>query len=123
MEFRLFDSLGFHIGSTAKVLTEHLNKCFAEAGYPIRKEQWILMIRLTESDGINQRALCDECMMDKVQLTRLLDGLEAMNWISRKSDSDDRRNKLIYVTKKGKDSVEELMQVVQNVMQIGRAHV
>ena len=49
---------------------------------------------------------------DKTATTRWIDFLEAKDLVVRIPDKADRQQKLIYLTKKGREMVGELMQIV-----------
>ena len=70
-----------------------------------------------EKEGINQQELSNFSDRDKTSITRLIDSLEKKNIVVRVPDRSDRRNKLIYLTKKGRDLEQGLGQVAVNVME------
>ena len=68
---------------------------------------------LWHRDGQRQQDLADFVHKDKTSITRSIDGMEKRDLVVRIPDRLDRRQKLIYLTDKGKRLREELMQVVQ----------
>ncbi|MEM9835635.1 MAG: MarR family winged helix-turn-helix transcriptional regulator [Bacteroidota bacterium] len=56
---------------------------------------------LLEKDGVRQQDLAVSTIKDKATITRGLQGLEREKIIDRRINPNDRRNKLIYLTKKG----------------------
>src|SRR5258708_5820649 len=63
---------------------------------------------LWKQDGINQQELADFTLRDKSSMTYLLDNLVKRKMVKRVEDENDRRNKLIYLTKDGLDLKEQL---------------
>jgi len=67
-----------------------------------------IMAILWEKDGINQQELADIIVKDKSSMTYLIDNLGKRNMVERSEDPADRRNKLIYLTSKGRTLKDEL---------------
>ncbi|WP_242983127.1 MarR family winged helix-turn-helix transcriptional regulator [Clostridium drakei] len=68
----------------------------------ITTEQWAVLLKLVEKEGINQKLLSKEVEKDQATLTRILDILERKSLIIRKKSPEDRRAFLIYTTDNGK---------------------
>ena len=58
---------------------------------------------LWNEQGISQRSLAEKTAKDKACLTNLINNLEKKNWVIRKEDSSDRRNRLIFLTVQGEE--------------------
>ena len=58
--------------------------------------------KLSRRDGINQRELADELELETPTLVRILDAMEAQNFIERRAAVFDRRAKQIFITESGK---------------------
>ncbi|NTJ63871.1 MarR family transcriptional regulator [Agrobacterium rhizogenes] len=58
--------------------------------------------KLSRRDGINQRELADELELETPTLVRILDAMEAQNFIERRAAISDRRAKQIFMTESGK---------------------
>ena len=56
-------------------------------------------------------------------MTRLIDGLEKRNLVVRTPDKIDHRQKLIYLTSKGKQFQQELLQIVQKTLLEAQQHI
>lgn len=56
---------------------------------------------LWNKDGINQQEIANITVKDKASMTYLIDNLVKRNLVYRQEDSNDRRNKLIYLTEQG----------------------
>jgi DNA-binding MarR family transcriptional regulator len=63
---------------------------------------------LWTKDGIKQQDIANITFKDKSSMTKLVDNLEKRKMIRRTADAEDRRNKLIYLTKQGKQLQEKL---------------
>lgn len=56
---------------------------------------------LWKKQGVSQQTLAEKTSKDKACLTNLINNLEKKNWVIRQLDTNDRRNKLIYLTPEG----------------------
>lgn len=64
---------------------------------------------------MNQLALGEQMGVDKASMVKLLDTIEELGFITRKTDPNDRRAKVLDVTPAGKKIIPKLMQVRQKV--------
>lgn len=62
-----------------------------------------VMACLWKQDGINQQEVSNITVKDKASMTYLIDNLTTRKLVYRLEDDKDRRNKLIYLTEKGKE--------------------
>lgn len=114
--YNLDDSLGYLVNQTARAMSYQLNQSFLQAGLNVTGEQWTVLVQLWGDDGLNQQEIACKVGKDKASITRLVDGLEKRNLVVRISDKNDRRNKLIYLTKEGKRVKEQLIDVAVNTL-------
>ena len=89
-----------------------------EHGVSITFEMLEVMGCLWKKDGINQQEIADLTLRDKSSLTYLLDNLVKRKMVKRVEDENDRRNKLIYLTKEGNDLKERLHPIVTEVYEL-----
>jgi DNA-binding MarR family transcriptional regulator len=107
--------LYFLIKRTSKTFRGRINRSFAKAGYDVTSEQWRILTCLWHKDGQRQQDLADLVHKDKTSITRAIDVMEKRNLVVRIPDRLDRRQKLIYLTDKGKRLREELMRIVREI--------
>jgi len=105
--------LFFLIRRISRGFRKRLNQSFAKAGYDVTTEQWRILRCLQNQDGQRQQDLADVVHKDKTCITRIIDSMEKRDLVVRIPDRLDRRQKLIYLTNKGKRLPEELMQIAQ----------
>ncbi|WP_409342171.1 MarR family winged helix-turn-helix transcriptional regulator [Paenibacillus sp. MBLB4367] len=77
--------------------------------YEITTEQWSVLARLAEQEGISQKELAIRSLKDQPTITRILDCLDRKGLISKATNKEDRRSYLIHLTEPGKRVVEELL--------------
>lgn len=70
---------------------------------------------LSKRDGINQRELADELELETPTLVRILDAMEAQDFIERRTLQSDRRAKRIHTTESGKVIAAEVDALASSV--------
>ena len=114
--YNLDESLGYIMSRAARALLNRLNRNFVEAGHDVTAEQWRILVHLWHQDGQRQQQLADTICQDKTSTTRLINGLEKRNLVVRIPDTIDRRQKLIYLTPKGKELQKDLIRLAQKTL-------
>lgn len=115
--------LGAYLGQAAKMLLSTLTLQLRQAGYEITNEHWIILVHLWRQDGLNQQYLVESTGFNKTSITRALDSLEKQSFVIRVPDQADRRNKLIYLTHKGKAMEQTLVPHVETVHKVATANI
>lgn len=105
-------SLGLYISKANKTIGKRINGNFCRSGYDITHDHWTVLAHLWMKDGQNQQALCEFAQKSKTTISRIIDDLEKQSFVLRVPDILDRRNKLIYLTHKGKSSHDELRAIM-----------
>lgn len=102
------DALSWLMATCSKVLRERLAVRFAKAGYSVTPEQWAILGRLGQEDGISQQSVADRFHRSKVAAFQLISKLEAQGLVERRPDPADARSRLVYLTAEGR-KVEEVL--------------
>ena len=93
------DTLGFILcHADLKMKNNLLRKI---KSFEITTEQWMILNRLFEEPGINQKELSERTLKDQGSLTRTLDRMEKKGLVKRQVNPTDRRSFLIYLTDEG----------------------
>ncbi|NIG54147.1 MarR family winged helix-turn-helix transcriptional regulator [Chitinophaga sp. Cy-1792] len=81
----------------------------------IKENNWEISFEVLEilgvlyrKDGMNQQEIADELVKDKSSITYLIDNAEKKELVERTEDQNDRRNKLIFLTEKGRSLILKL---------------
>jgi DNA-binding MarR family transcriptional regulator len=114
--FRLDDSYGYLINLAAQRLRYELHQTFQAHGYDVTPEQWAVLNRLWEQDGLSQVELAERTFKDKPGTTRILSLLEKKKIIVRRPDENDGRVLRVFLTKTGKDLKEKLVPCAEEVL-------
>lgn len=83
--------------------------------FGITLEQWLVLNSLAIDEGICQRELAQRIDKEQPNTTRILDNMERKELIRRAPDPSDRRAFLVFLTEKGKNFLEELLPVLQQL--------
>ncbi|HEY5497539.1 MAG TPA: MarR family transcriptional regulator [Syntrophales bacterium] len=106
------ESLGFWVYRLHIQGTAALRRAFQTSGFDLTPEQWGVLVRLREQEGINQNQLGERAFKDRHNITRILKRLERQGYVERRSDPRDRRVCHIFLTATGCSVQEELTPVV-----------
>jgi len=109
------DSIIPSIGKTRRVIANAINKRIVEKGHDMTVEQIILLHNIGEKEGVKQQELADCVFKEKATITRALNKMEAKSVIVRIADKEDKRQKLIYLTHKGKELHELLLPILWEI--------
>lgn len=111
-QFDLEDIIGYLLARTHRVMANRLFQNLKEKGFNITPEQWMLLVHLWQSDGLNQNEIAQNCGKDKTTITRAIDNLEKAGLVKRVKDKEDGRVNNIHLTEKAKDMQAEVMPVI-----------
>ena len=113
LSYDLDTAVGYAIGHTAHRLKMGLRRAFTSQGHDVTPEQWVVLYRLYESQGLTQVELGERTVKDKTSITRILDRLESKALAERRRDANDRRSQRIFLTAEGRGLVEHLVPLVR----------
>lgn len=81
----------------------------------IHRGKMKLLALISENDGIIQRDLAEILDMRPSSMTEMLSNLENKSLIKREQDEKDRRIMHVYLTESGKEALEEVTKVNNNL--------
>ena len=107
-------SIGKYLSITHRAHTSLVDKKFKEK-FNLSHGQVFILINIYRDEGICQHRLCEEYNLDKSGVGRILKKLEEKNLVVRKSDPEDKRKKLIYLTDKAKNMKDEFKKLLKEI--------
>ncbi|WP_172195728.1 MarR family winged helix-turn-helix transcriptional regulator [Saccharibacillus qingshengii] len=119
--FDIEQALGFVVNRAAIVMRMRLTENFRAAGYEMSTEEFVILARLWDKDGMFQSEIVEQTLKDKTRVTRLLGSLIMRSWIEKKTDEHDRRNFRVYLTEEGRALKPILLPLVVSVIAAGSA--
>ncbi|MFL8936087.1 MarR family winged helix-turn-helix transcriptional regulator [Rossellomorea oryzaecorticis] len=105
------EAIGLFTSNTVKNIIRFLSVNIKN--FDITPEQWTVLKRLSENDGINQKELANKAEKDQPTVTRILDILERKELVIKKKNEEDRRSFILFITDKGNTLKEELTPVIE----------
>lgn len=106
-------------GVANMALARRLQKYFREKELEITVEQWSILMHLWKYDGVSQQELSQKTYRDKPSITRLVDNLEKLGLVERRSSDTDRRINRIYLTEAGKNLRDPSMELANLTLNEG----
>lgn len=116
MDFNLDDSVGYLINIVAGKLKNELNRRLTS--FDITPEQWAVLNRLWEKDGITQKDLAERTFKDQPNIGRILDKLEKKGLIRRCPDTEDLRVLIVSLTQEGQEVKKDLIPLAAEVLDL-----
>ena len=121
MEKRTFatefdDTLLPWLGRTMKLVDMYISNHLSEHNIDLTKVQMILLTRLYYNDGQPQNDLALLTNRDKASLARLLDTMERKGLVVRVPSREDKRIKLVHITKRGMELYESARPVMKDMI-------
>ncbi|MCH6586268.1 MAG: MarR family transcriptional regulator [Thaumarchaeota archaeon] len=81
--------------------------------------KWKIIAVLSIKEGITQKHIADMLFVEAPTLVSVIDKMEKEGYVRRESDSNDRRNNLIFMTKKSKDIVDPIIDSILEIRNMG----
>lgn len=81
----------------------------ADVADGLPSEQWVILKRVSEQDGISQTEAAETTLKDPAAVTRLVDALEASDYLERRPVEGDRRRYGLHLKPKGQALVERVL--------------
>lgn len=104
-------------GRVPLLLNRFLTQQFRNKGVNLTREQWSVLGVLWKSDGCSQQVIANSTSRDKPSVTRLVDNLVKEGYVIRKNHENDRRLNLIFLTEKGKEVEQVVMEIVDDTIE------
>lgn len=88
---------------------QFMQQKFKSTGVDLTFEMAQVLNALAGKDGVNQQEIANATVKDKASLTYLIDNLSIRGLVYRQEDEADRRNKLIFLTPKGRQLLQDTL--------------
>lgn len=104
------ESIGKWLSTIYRKSQIYINKNLER--YKISSSQYLTLLILQRNEGINQEAISKELYLDKATIARAVNKLLNDKYITRKVDPNDHRAYILFLTKKGRNVVPKIRQVL-----------
>lgn len=108
----------FKLVRTAQAFKQYAHEAMVSQGIDITSDQWIVLKRVKEEGGINQRELAGSIFKDPASVTRILDVLVKKGLVEKRQGTD-RRTYNIYLTDDGERLVQKTLELAVDIRSKG----
>lgn len=115
MGFKSDKSILFQIAKARNILKKEFEKELKP--YNISYAHRVILIRLSEKDGLTQKELAQDTYFEQSNLTLMLDKLEQKGLVVRAPKENDRRAYLIKITAEGEALIPALVDMGEQIME------
>ncbi len=105
-------NFGILVHDVARLMRIVYDRRMAPLG--LTRSQWWVLNNVYLREGISQSELASILDIEKATLGRLLDRLEAKDWVERRQDPNDRRSKRVFLG----DKVQPTMKVMRELAHV-----
>ena len=88
---------------TGLMVNKSAHRYFSLHGITETQFNLLMQLKYTISDGLSQAALSKRLVVNKADMTGVIDRLEKRKFVERSADKSDRRVNLIRITKNGRE--------------------
>ena len=114
----LKESIGLMLKTSAKTWERSADIELRER-FGLTGAKWKIIVVLSLKEGITQKHIADMIFVEAPTLVPVIDRMEKDGYLTRKSDPGDRRNNLIFMTKKSKDIVDPIIDCILEIRNMG----
>jgi DNA-binding MarR family transcriptional regulator len=98
----LEEALGFWVARVYMQSRAQMYRRFKRHGVELTPEQWMVLVRLWQNEGVTQSALAERTFRDLPTMSRILGSMEKAGLIERRRDESDGRARLVYLSDRGR---------------------
>ena len=110
------NAIGLWIHRVYQASRNEMYRAFRERGEEITPEQWAVLIRLWEHDGLTQAEVSEATFRDAPTMSRIVDSMETRELVERRPDPDDGRVRRVFLTARGRALKKKLVPVVERIV-------
>jgi len=110
-------AIGFWLNRVYQRTRSEMYRLFAEQGEDVTPEQWMVLIRLWERDGLSQSEVSDLTLRDAPTISRIVGVMQQRGWVTRKKSRTDARVQLVCLSAKGRALEKKLVPVVRKLVE------
>lgn len=108
-------TIGCKIGFTVKNILRMLENEFEKSDVRLTIEQYFILNILNSEEGLILKNLAEILDRDKSAVLRHLNSLEENQFVARSTDPDDKRRKILFITKPGLRTLTKAQELDEKV--------
>ncbi len=113
--YESFAAFADALARTSGASRSYIRQRFKECSLDLTAEMMQVLRYLWTNDCVNQQEIANAVNRDKASLTSMLDNLVQRELVERCEDSQDRRNKRIVLTAKGRALEQQIVPLIQEM--------
>ena len=110
-------AIGFWLNRVYQRTRSEMYRVFAEHGEDVTPEQWMVLMRLWERDGLSQSEVSDLTLRDAPTMSRILRVMEQRGYVERRTSRDDARVHRVHLTRHGRALKKKLVPLVRELVE------
>jgi len=108
------ENVGFIIGDVSRMLRTVYDRRVEPLG--LTRAQWRVLARISRNEGCTQTELAADLEIEKPTLGRLIDRLQANDWVERRTDENDARTKRVFLTSRAQPVLKKMYSLADDVL-------
>ena len=106
------------MAATLQIIGKLVTKSFQESDFDVTITQFVILNLLNSHENLTltQQDLSLLMSKDKSAILRQIDELEKKNMVARVTDTEDRRKKILMLTKTGIEAVNQLLEIEGRIL-------
>ena len=104
------DNVIYIVGEISRLAHKRVTHIFTANEYDVTVEQFGVLALLWYEEGVNQQHIANGLNRDKTTITRIINNMIKKSLIVKIPDQLDKRNKLIYLTEKGRSLQKDMIE-------------
>ena len=113
MHYNYGDSFGFALSKAASAMKNRFHQVLR--AYKVTPEQTVVLLRLSETEGVSPTVLAEAIAKDKPNTVRIIDKLMQKGLVFSAESVKDKRSYLIFLTKEGTRLKEQLIPIAEDL--------
>ena len=102
-------NIGFLLHDVSRLMRKEYNKRVRELD--LTRSQWRVIAHLYRTEGVTQTELAEILEIEPATLARLVDRLEAAEWVERRPCEKDRRAKRLFLTDRPAAVIDQIFEI------------
>lgn len=105
------EAIGFLISDVARLMRAEFDRRTADAGVGLTPGEARTLANIARAGAVRQTVLAERIGVEAMTMSSYLDRLEARGLISRQTDPNDRRAKLVQITDEAQPVIDNIIDV------------
>lgn len=115
---KLDDIIFYKIDKAIRSYRMFAQKQLKASGYKISVDQWLVIKAILENPGMPQQEIASLVFKDNASVTRIIEILVQLGYLSRNIHETDRRKTNLEVTEEGKQIIQSVQSLVNQNRQV-----